>query len=284
MTTDLGIERQLDEWLGSVPPEAADRVVAAVAHRISVQRQRPAWRFGWSRPWRRELALAVLAIAMALAIVGAAILGSGPSPTPSPPVTTTPTPTAVAPTLPPPPGSLAAGAHSTNRFQPTLSFSVPGGWLNVRDESSAYTLRQPDEIGLTMHVLSGPAVPERRGECLVPRRSGTAESVESWIDFLTTHPSLSPSTPRPVVVGGYEGQRVIVRLVGSWPTPCPSAPGGPDPDAVLSIDDTVTALTIIDVDGRIVVVRLGAPTVYWFNHLVRLAEPVIASFEFATPG
>lgn len=284
MTTNPDIERHLDEWLGSVPPEAADRVVAAVAHRISVQRQRPAWWFGWSRPRHRELALAVLAIAVALAIVGAAILGSGPSPTPSPSVTRTPTPTAVVPTLPPPPGSLSAGAHSTSRFQPTLSFRVPGGWLNLRDEPSAYTLRQPDEIGLTVHVLSGLAIPERRGECLVSRRSGTAESVETWIDFLTTHPSLSPSTPEPVVVGGHEGQRVIVRRVGTWPAPCTSAPGEPDPGAVLSIDDTVTALTIIDVDGQLLIVQLGAPNVYWFTHITRLAEPVIASFEFAKPG
>ena len=132
MTTNMSIERQLDEWLGSAPTEAADRVVAAVAVRISVQRQRPAWRFGWSLRQPRTLALvgsAAILVLLGAVVVGVFVTGTSPAPSPSP--------TAGAALDEQP---LTAGSHWTDRFMVPFTYTVPDGWWVSYDLESVISL------------------------------------------------------------------------------------------------------------------------------------------------
>ena len=140
MTAQLDIERVLDDFLADSADELSDRVLEAALHDTERIRQRRAWRTprrfsDMTTPVRLVAAAAIVTAALG----GAFLLGGGfrndatPNPLPTP--TATPEPASPSPSVAPSlPALLPAGPYTTTTFEPAVTFTVPRGWVLVREE------------------------------------------------------------------------------------------------------------------------------------------------------
>jgi hypothetical protein len=136
------------------------------------------------------------------AVVGGLSLGCGTSAPTSAPVTPSPT---AAPTGPFAirAGTLTPGLYTTTAFQPTLTFSVGGGWFGMFPDDS-------DEIALN-DAREGMFAITRVSQVIDPETRVTAIPVpDDLIGWFTTHPQLIAEAPSPVTIAGLAGQSVDV--------------------------------------------------------------------------
>jgi hypothetical protein len=310
MTTNRDLERLLDAWFADGPSEVADRVIDDVADRIERQPQYPAWRL---RPWRTLMSPTFKLVAAAAAVLVVAVIGynllpprqasvGGPTPAASPsPASSSeaPTPTAAAVRSGPPitcddpafqcAGALSAGNHSTVAFKPSFTFEVPAGWTNTLDRDRTYTVNQLNRA-FFFQVLSQVAIPAQNATCAAERKADTGAAVADFVTFLTTHPGLAASAPESITVGAFAGTRVTVHVNTAWTATCPNSIGpavvlltdsGAIPTRSVWIDDQYTTLTILDVGGTTVVLRLeSGPTAAANAADQTVVQPIIDSFRF----
>jgi hypothetical protein len=304
MTDDRDLSLILDRWLSDGPAEMPDRVIDAVASGISRQRQRPAWRLDWRHLSMNPLAKAGAAIAavVLVALVGYTLLpgpsgfsGTGTSPTPASTSTPSPTPAPSPTPFPceqgtPCAGQLTAGHHQSSEFQPAIAYDVPVNWTNPRDKTNAYVLHSSDGpdhfIGLYSHV----AIPDQDAKCVVTRKPGVGNAVADWVDFLTKHPGLHPSTPESMTVGGYPAARVTFTVAATWTQTCPKSLGpavitiagdGTVPDWHDMVDDQRTSLTIVGVPGQTVLIEVQTGGAQTNQDLVwNMVKPIIDTLTF----
>lgn len=173
-----------------------------------------------------------------------------------------------------------------------LTFRVPSSWANTRDTPFAYTLQYVQHeryMWGSIEVLSEAAIPDQDATCELGRKAGARARVSDWVDFLTTHPGLSASQPKPVSVDGYEGVRVTVHAARTWSNPCVDQLGPAlmvvaddalGRDRFIFLGDGPATLTLVDVAGKTIVFKIGASDVYSLQRLIRRAERVIGSFGF----
>jgi hypothetical protein len=299
------IDRVLQVWMTDGPTAIPDRVVDAVAARITVQRQRRTWPFPGRTTMNTQVKLiAALAAAIVIAVVGYNLLPGrggpgGPSATlqPTTPPTAAPTPS-TAPTetvitcdggTAGCEGPLAAGSHTAANFRPRLTYVVPAGWSNTYDPGRAYSLVPPGG-GYSFQVLSEVEIPEQtQPGCTAAKKSGSTGSVGEWVDFLTNNPGLTAKAPIPATVGGASGFRVDFARSSTWTKACPNSVG----PAVMIwvrtgvtkqgrwIDDQQESFWILDVQGATVLITLdSSPDPAQHAHDIANAQPIIDSFQF----
>jgi hypothetical protein len=125
-------------------------------------------------------------------------------------------------------GVLKAGTYSTFRFRPRLTYTVPGGWANFEDNVGNFSLAPPgvslakashaiDDIFVMTIVQAAAMGCEGAAETDVP---DTARGIAMW---LTNHPDLVTTGPRPVRIGGLKGYSLSVRMTSTGGIRC----GGP---------------------------------------------------------
>ena len=116
-----------------------------------------------------------------------------PAPTPRPTRTASPTP------APTPLLGLAPGTHSSQIWQPRLTYSVPSGWWNDADDPTAFLLSKghesPDNIELLVDLY-----PPGTDCGMVPDWT-RAHGVDDLMDYLTGQPDHRPDLPRGGVAG-----------------------------------------------------------------------------------
>lgn len=271
-------EQLLTAWFEDGPTRMPDRVVDVVADRIGRQSQRGAWRHPWRLPMNTQLKLlAGVAAVIVLAVAGYALLpksavGPATTPTPAPTATVQPSVSATASVTCDGDstgcaGPLAAGTHTSAAFKPTLTFTVPDGWTNTMDIARSFTLHDNFAGGHFFQVLSQVAIPEQDATCSATRKAGVGNTVADWVTFLTKHPGLTTTAPKPVTLGGFSGQQLDVRVASTWTQRCPDsiAPAvmlitdsGAVPSRVRWIDDQNTRFRILDVGGETVILYLEA--------------------------
>jgi RNA polymerase sigma-70 factor, ECF subfamily len=316
MNQQRDIERLLDHWFSDGPTEAPDRVIDRIADRIERQSQRHAWRLQ-RRPYPMnayaKIAVAVAAV-LIVALVGYNLLpggGSGiggpvatPTPTASPSQSSTPSassspnPSASGAFIPcDEPGNgcagdLTAGQHTTTSFSPKLTYTVPAGWRNTLDKDRTFSWHSP---GYTFffQIASQVAIPAQNARCSAERKAGVGNAVADWTAFLTKHPGLAATTPKPVTIGDYKGMSVTFHVNTAWTATCPNSIGpavmimtdsGSTPDRVVWIDDQYTTFDILDVAGETVIVHLeSGPSAGADRQSQTEAQPIIDSFRF-TPS
>jgi hypothetical protein len=311
MTHDRDLDRLLDAWFADGPGEPSDRVLDEVAERIYRQRQRPAWRLTaretpvttYLKPLLAIAAVIVIAVVGVLALrepsdVGGPAATPTPSPTPSPTLAPTPSPSPVAFTCDDGTtagcaGPLAAGTHSTAAFAPAFAFTVPDGWTNSFDIERTYNLWPTPHL-LDVQVLSQLAIPEQNADCTPAAKEGAGNTVSDWVEFLTTHPGLITNQPKPVTIGGYEGQQVQFRVADDWTERCPDSIGpavvlftdsGTPPQRATWFDDHRVTAWILDVDGTTVIVHVASgPSLNANDDDVRTVQPILDSMSFAPGG
>lgn len=302
MNSRSDIDRVLQTWMADGPATIPDRVVDVVAARIGVQRQRRTWPFQRRTTVTPIKLIAGLAAALIVAVLGYNLLpksssnvggttppgtASPPPPTVAPtpaPTVTSPSPTSAFPTT----GILAPGTHSTQRFEPAITFSVSETWIVDGDSAGG-----PGEIAF-FSVF--PDTPANRAEWA--RSGGPAHSIliadlprpyyacESWEDNrgataaemlakVMANEALITEGVVDVEIGGLTGKQFDVRVNPAWTETCPGDPPGSD------LSDMRTRSILLDVRGDgVLVLFTGTPKAADFEAHLALAMPVIESFEF----
>ena len=129
-------------------------------------------------------------------------------------------------------GSLAAGRHTTTRFQPHTTYTVPAGWSNIEDLKGNFTLLPPGSTlagadagtGDAIGVFTS-AVPAEGCDFKSPE--GIAATPSAFAAWLAHHAGLVTSKTHPVSIGGLSGTVVDMRMAPHWTETCPFSSAAP---------------------------------------------------------
>ncbi len=106
--------------------------------------------------------------------------------------------------------TLSPGTYRSEEFEPSFSFTIGEGWTNQPVET-------PDNLALTrgrtwLLRFFKPQQVYKPNELY-----GVVDAPKDLIGWLRRHPDVRSSTPEPVTVGGVEGERIDVTVVGDLP-------------------------------------------------------------------
>jgi hypothetical protein len=223
--------------------------------------------------------------------------GATPNPTPKPTPTQAATPNPVPTPVtnlpswytpserPTGPGILPAGSHTTQRFSPGFTFSVPEGWVNPAD-SGGYFALFPDTPANQAEFARSESLAQVLFMGVHPTPWFTCESLENnrgataaeMVAAASANEALAVSEPVDVSIGDLTGKQFDVRRNPDWTGTCPGdadLPQGVDPE------DERTRGIFLDVPGRGVLV-IGLYSMSSAEHEAFLAEamPILESFQF----
>lgn len=120
-------------------------------------------------------------------------------------------------------GQLAPGTYTTRVFSPDITYTVPSGWVNGEDLPGNFLLQLEGDARY-LGIYNGIAAPDECAERPAPRVGRSVEALSQW---LTEHPGLEATEPRPVSVGGLDGVYLDLSLADSWTKACPYSDGQP---------------------------------------------------------
>jgi hypothetical protein len=107
---------------------------------------------------------------------------------------------------------LQPGEYRTEEFEPSFSFRVGKGWKNGTPEAfDVMLLNGGGTDGLGAVNVQRVYEPSKSGTPIV---SSTPKDLVGWLEH---HPYLKTSDPKPVSVGGVEGQQVDVAVAKDLP-------------------------------------------------------------------
>jgi hypothetical protein len=188
-----------------------------------------------------------------------------------------------------PPG-LPAGTHTSQAFQPQVTFTVPAGWAIMGDTERYFALQPAISDLVGIFLFRGPLPAVQDPTCPSTAASGvgtTSIALGSWIRAL---PGLSVSAPRLAAVGGLDGVELDIEIEAGWKASCPYANGLPAvPLFVEPASDfrwTVAGterlrLALLDgPDGTTVVVDIDAFDGALMPDLLTAAAPIVRSMVF----
>jgi hypothetical protein len=233
--------------------------------------QRPA-RFDQYRERKsRNQRIAALAVGIAVPVVllvGAMLVlrsDSGPTaPATAPPVTPTPV------------------SGRTGTFKAPFTYTLPPGWT-VGDRGAHYfSLDSADAPTAGLIVLKNvvPAKPDCSGDPM-PGVGSSSDAMTSW---LSEHPALVATTPRPVTLGAGAGSYVDVRLASDLDPSCPDGlslvTGEPGTGWEIA-QGAKERFYVLDLPaGNTVTIIVTVPRASGFPAVIDEAAPVVESFRF----
>lgn len=238
--------------------------------------------------------LTFLVAAIVIGILsGCAGATSSPMPNPTPIQAATPSPVPTPVTnlpswyttseRPTGPGILPAGSHTTQRFSPGFTFSVPEGWVNTSDEAGFFGLF-PDtpanqaefgrSEGLAQAIHVGPRNdPYFTCDAWEDNQGATAAEI---VAAMVANEALATSEPVDVTIGGLTGKQIDVRLDPGWTESCPGDPPGVD------LGDGRTRGILLDTpDRRVIVIFVGSLHSAGHEAFLTEAMPILESFQFS---
>jgi len=303
MNQPRDIERLLDLWLADGPTRSPDRVLDVVAGRIGRQPQRAAW-----RPHPREIHVTTIlragiaaAAIVVIAIVGFNLVpgssngvggGSPASPPPTLPASALP---ASAPPAPVPSGSfdppLPAGPNSSLNFTPTVSYTVPSGFIVWQDTSQTYGVNNPTgNPPRGFFIFRDPAPSTQANGCEGDLNPAVgAYTVDSISSAFAADTRFQVTTPSPVTIGPYTGKTFDLQLAPTWTGTCPwsngqpaamvlTVRGGPTPTSPsygIQSGDQSLRVYLLDVAGTPIWIQIDKSTV---DQIL----PVLQTLSFAS--
>jgi hypothetical protein len=284
-----------------------------------------------TRRWLLLGSAAAAVLAVVVAAVIAFAINSDDEQTPSPVATATPTtlapttlapttlapttlaPTSVAPTVPGESdcpntygggcrGLLAAGTHTTNWFQPVMTYTVPDGWFNDLDRPGILRLSPVNNDPLSptwshdsasgdtreIAIYESFAIADGCGPQQDPTVDGTVDAMSQWI---TSHPGLVTTQPEPVEVGGLQGVVIDISLDPSWTSTCPDEQGlpfvvlltngVPGGDHVAISPNSPTRLYLLEHSTGVIVIAVDASEPgQSLQQLAAFATPILDKIHF----
>ena len=224
--------------------------------------------------------------------------GATPSPTPNPTPTQAATPSPVPTSItnlpswyttsetPTGPGILSAGSHTTQRFSPGFTFSVPEGWVNATDSRDFFDMF-PDSPPNQAEFARSESLAETLFMAVHPTPWFTCESLENnrgataadMVAAVSANEALAVSGPVDVAIGGLTGMQFDVQRNPDWTGTCPAdseLPPGAD------LDDQRTRAILLDVPGRgVLVIHLFSNSSAEHEAFLAEAMPILDSFQFS---
>ena len=177
-----------------------------------------------------------------------------------------------------------------------MTFTVPAGWWLTTDFPPGFGIRpeafQTDE-GLRVWFDSRLTVND--AACTEAPDPALGHTVEDLVAGFTTRPGVVATDPRPVSIGGLDGQWFDLQLAPDWTATCPFDPSQPsvtlftDADLAsndnspfwgVSGDDRLRVYVLDDTAGSTVMVVINTIDAATFETLLAEAQPVVDSLEF----
>jgi len=163
-------------------------------------------------------------------------------------------------------GSLAAGRYTTTAFDPTFTFTVGDGWTALfPDDSDEMALEGPDRAFFAV---------TRPGKVVDPESGTAVATPDDLTTWLATHPSLTPSSPEPVLVSGIASQSIEVTPAEGKDVRVFAYPSG---DMHFASGLRIR-FYVLPLDGPDMVIVVGAPEAA-FSSSADLAQQIVDSIE-----
>lgn len=195
------------------------------------------------RAWARS------PVCVTLAVVASLLAGCGGG--------TSPTPT-VAPATPR--AALPAGDYATTGFSPTISYTLPDGWLVTGDGPTYFALQPAATDAFGIHVFRSPQAASQDAACPIAAVPDVGATASELMDWMVARPGLAAGEPASVTLGGLFGSQVDLAIVDGWAPSCPFANGLPTVPLFVSAADPTfrwviagserLRLTVLDVPGK----------------------------------
>jgi hypothetical protein len=158
---------------------------------------------------------------------------------------------------------LGPGTYRTEEFEPAFSFEVGEGWTHLPPEKTDYLALALDreQIGLGFFKVRDVYKPNE----------GLVEAPDDLVGWLRRHPFLRTSAPQALTVGGIEGRRIDVAVVGDLPESRRFTACGPDCVSLFRLNDgtavgvakgyKMRGMFLEDVEGETVIIGFGSPAI-----------------------
>lgn len=221
-----------------------------------------------------------LGLAALVAVVVAACGGGAPS-----------TPTPVPPTVRP---ALPAGQYATAVFSPSVTFTLPEGWIIAADSDDYAALRPAASEVTGIYLFRSPQAASQDIECPIAPAAGVGTSAAELEAWIRERPGLVVGDASAVTVGGLEGLRIDVAILEGWLASCSFAEGLPTVPLFVSPTDAgfrwVVAgserlrLYLLDVpESGTVVVDIDVFDGSFMDAFLPDASRIVASMSFGSP-
>ncbi|MDP9302208.1 MAG: hypothetical protein M3P43_15145 [Actinomycetota bacterium] len=231
------------------------------------------YREGKSR--NKRIAALAVGIAVPVVLLVGAVLVLGPDRDQNVPITPPSTSTSVAPT---------SVSGSSDQFKAPFTYTVPQDWTFSGEGARYFSLDSTDG---SAHLIVLSNVVANAADCSDRPKQGVGTSSDAMTSWLSTHPALDATTPRPVRLGAATGSYVDVQLTGGQHRKnCPNGLGlvtaQPDHPQGWSIGaGAKERVYVLDLpSGGTVTIVITAYQASDFGNVIDQATPVVESFDF----
>jgi hypothetical protein len=215
-------------------------------------------------------------------------------------------------------GDLEAGTYASQYVNPRraadvawkpefgdMSFSVPAGWSNSKDDADSFTLTPSADYALetsdgppagTWREISmkvAPAANRLSSDCASSEDRSIKPTVDGLVSYVQGLKSLTTSDAHDITVGGHKGRWLDIQIAPSWTGTCPDVPAGTAASSILvragdpegysfGLNGAERArLVFVDIGGGDTVVFIvDSSDPARFDQLATDAMPIIESFTF----
>jgi hypothetical protein len=214
-------------------------------------------------------------------------------------------------------GDLAAGTYASQFIDPRLkgsswhpvyggvTYTVPDGWSNSGDWPNELVLMPSSDYaragaqGLPngefeeLVVLARPVLNQVNADCARMPATSVEQTVQGYIDWIRSQPSLKATQPKPITVSGHPAQQIDVSIAPGWKQGCKGDPIPQPASVFLAAEDPDPAATwgiagkeqmrvvVIDIGGGDLAVAYADSTdPSRFPVLAQDSLPIISSLVF----
>ena len=197
-------------------------------------------------------------------------------------------PTAAASPLP---SAMPAGTYASQVFKPTVTYTVPDGWMIGADTTPYFQLLPVTSDVVGIHLFRDAKAASQDPACPDTPAAGVGSSAKELVEWIRGRPGLVVSDPILSTVGGLSGQQIDVAIKDGWTASCPFANGTPTVALLVEAEGGyrwVVAgterlrLDVLEVPGGgTVIVDVDAFDGRLMDELLKMATPIVESFSFA---
>jgi hypothetical protein len=174
--------------------------------------------------------------------------------------------------------------RSSAEFKAPFRYTVPADWTISGEGERYFSMQTPGAADSNVIAMSG--LVAAAADCSKRPAEGVGTSSEAITSWLTTHPALDTTTPRPVTLGAATGSWVDIQLADDWNQTCPNglflltrSPDGGESWEIF--EGGKMRLYILDLpSGATVTIVIDSQGMGGFQSLIDEAAPVVESFRF----